>query len=72
MGNNKMPLCIVDYYSKFLFMKEVNSLALDGLKQTAKMIFAEYGLLHSATMLLNRPIRGLLPQLIREPINVNP
>ena len=43
MINNKMLLCIVDYYSKFPIVK-VSSLAVDNLGQMAKMIFAEYGL----------------------------
>ena len=44
MVDNKMLLCIVDYYSKFATVKKVGSLAADDLVQTAKMIFAEYGL----------------------------
>ena len=35
---------MVDYYSRFLVMKKVCSLAVDDLVQTGKMILAEYGL----------------------------
>ena len=41
--NNKMLLCTVDNYSKLSIVK-MGSLAADGLVQTAKMIYAEYGL----------------------------
>ena len=42
--NNKTHLCIVDYHSKFPIVKNVNSLSADNQMQTAKLIFAEYGL----------------------------
>ena len=42
--NNKILMCIVDYYSKFPKVKMVDSLAADDLVQMAKMILAEYGL----------------------------
>ena len=45
MVNNKTLLCIVDYYSKFLIVRKVGSLAADNLVLMAKMVFAEYGLL---------------------------
>ena len=42
--NNKMLLCIVDYYSKFPIRKNISSVAVDDLVHMAKRIFAEYGL----------------------------
>ena len=42
--NGKNLLCIVDYQSKFQIVKKVNSLSAEDLVQTAKLIFAEYGL----------------------------
>ena len=41
---NKMLLCIAHYYNKFPIVKKVGSLVTDSLVQTAKMIFAEFGL----------------------------
>ena len=41
MVNNKMLLCIIDYYSKFLIVKKVDDLVADDLLQMARMIFAE-------------------------------
>ena len=42
MVNNKIFLCILDYY-KFPIVK-VGNLSTDDLLQVAKLIFAEYGL----------------------------
>ena len=44
MVNNKTILCIVDYNSKFPIVKKVGSLSADDLVQTAKLMFAEYGI----------------------------
>ena len=44
MVNNKMLLCIVDYYSKFPVVKKVGSLAVDSLIQMTKVIFVQHGL----------------------------
>ena len=44
MINNKMLLCIVEYYTKLPIVKKVGSLAVDDLVQMAKMIFTDYGL----------------------------
>ena len=44
MVNNKILLCIVDYYIKFLIVKKVAGLSADDLVHTTKLIFAEFGL----------------------------
>ena len=41
---NKHYLCIVDYQSRFLVIKQVNGLSVDNLIKTCKIIFAAYGL----------------------------
>ena len=42
--NNKLYLSIVDYHSKFPFIKKTEDLSADSLILTCKVIFAEYGL----------------------------
>ena len=37
--NNKNYLCIVDYHSKFLVMKQVEEMRTDSLIKTCKIIF---------------------------------
>ena len=43
--NNKNYLCIVDYHSKFPVVKRMQGLSTENLITTAKVIFAEYGIL---------------------------
>ena len=42
--NNNIPLCVVDYYSKFSIMQRADGLSADDLMRTAKFVFAEFGL----------------------------
>ena len=42
--NNKHFLCIVDYYSKFPVMKQVELFSTDNVIQTYKIIYSGYGL----------------------------
>ena len=44
MVNNKNVLCIVDYYSKFLVMKKVESMSPEDLIKAIKVIFGKFGL----------------------------
>ena len=41
---NKILLCIVDYYNKFLDVKMMASLSADDLVHTTKITFAQFGL----------------------------
>ena len=43
--NNKNYLCIIDYHSKFPIVKRMEGLLTENLIATAKVIFAEYGIL---------------------------
>ena len=42
--NNKHYLCIVEYHSKFLIIKQAEDLSADSLILTCKIIFEEYGI----------------------------
>ena len=41
--NNKNYLCIVDYHSKFPFIKRLERLSVESLVKTVKIMFAKYG-----------------------------
>ena len=43
--NNKNYLCIIDCHSKFPVVKRMEGLSTENLITTAKVIFAEYGIL---------------------------
>ena len=43
MINNENFLCIVDYHSKFLVVKKVESMSAKDLIQATKVIFAKFG-----------------------------
>ena len=42
--NNNMPLCIVDYNTKFPIIKKADGLSAEDLFSAAKIVFAEFGL----------------------------
>ena len=42
--NNDTLLCIVDYYSKFMVVKKVESMSYEEVILATKVIFAEFGL----------------------------
>ena len=42
--NNKNYLCIIDYNSKFLVVKELEGLSVESLINTTKIIFTKYGI----------------------------
>ena len=44
MMNNKNLLYIIDYYSKFLVVKKLESLSAKNVIQVAKVVCAEFGL----------------------------